>query len=271
MELIDTHCHIQDIGLDVPGVASKWMDAGVSNLSAVIDAAVNVGVNTMLCVGCNLADSIRAVSVSAKHDCLWASIGIHPHEASDFLKQNQQSRFIELLGMDPRKRKIVAIGECGLDNHYNHSEKIDQIATLEIQLQAAIDYKLPVIFHVREAFAEFWPIFNNFPGITGVLHSFTDSQKNMELALEQGLYLGVNGIATFSRDENHLTMYKNIPLSKLLLETDSPYLTPNPYRGKINTPENVIYITKYMAELNDLSLEQVAEATTANARELFRM
>ncbi|MBP7766999.1 TatD family hydrolase [Candidatus Saccharibacteria bacterium] len=271
MELIDTHCHIQDIGSDTVGVASKWANAGIESVSAVIGAAANAGVSTLVCVGCSLEDSSRAVSISAQYESLWASIGIHPHEAGDFLRHSQQSEFTELLGTEPRSRKIIAIGECGLDHHYNNSEKSDQVAVLEFQLKLATDLDLPVIFHVREAFDEFWPILRNFPGISGVLHSFTDSLDNMERALKAGFYLGVNGIATFNRDEELLSMYKSIPLSKLLLETDSPYLTPNPIRGKINTPENVTYITKYMAELNNLSPEQVAEATTANARNLFRI
>jgi TatD DNase family protein len=131
---------------------------------------------------------------------------------------------------------------------------------------------LPVIFHVREAFDDFWPIFDNYEGkIRGVLHSFTDSQANMEAAIERGLYIGVNGISTFTKDEAQKEMFASIPLDKLLLETDAPFLTPTPFRGKVNEPAFVRQVAEHHAKIRGLSLDEIATATTANAHALFAL
>ena len=219
----------------------------------------------MICVGCTRADSQLAVQFSANQPGCWASVGIHPHEATAHNSPSERAQFTGLI----TEPKVVAIGECGLDYFYNHSPKHDQIEILEFQLQLASDHDLPVIFHVRDAYDDFWPIFDNFPGLRGVLHSFTDSIEHMQTAVEKGLCIGVNGIATFAKDEKQLEMFKQIPLFKLLLETDAPYLTPTPVRGTINEPKNVIHITQFLAELRGEAPEKIATATTATATKLF--
>jgi TatD DNase family protein len=128
-----------------------------------------------------------------------------------------------------------------------------------------------MIFHVREAFDDFWPIFDDYKGIRGVLHSFTDSRLNLDKALERGLYIGVNGIMTFTKDANQLDVAKAIPLQKLLLETDAPFLTPVPFRGRVNEPAHVRLVADFMAHLRDEPLAELANQTSANAQTLFNL
>lgn len=270
MELVDTHCHIHESGFTGSSedhTRQKWALAGNPSPSELVANAQELGVTRLICVGCTRADSQLAVQFVADQPGCWASVGVHPHEATAHNTPSERAQFTGLI----TKPKVVAIGECGLDYFYNHSPKADQVAMLEFQLQLAVEHSLPVIFHVRDAFDDFWPIYDNFSGLRGVLHSFTDSTEHMQAAVKRGLCIGVNGIATFTKDEEQREMLKAIPLSKLLLETDAPYLTPTPVRGTINEPKNVIHITQFMAELRGETPEQIATATTATASDLFRL
>jgi TatD DNase family protein len=142
---------------------------------------------------------------------------------------------------------------------------------LRQQIEVALEHNLPIIFHVRDAFDDFWPIFEEYDGIRGVLHSFTDSQENLNIALQKGLFIGVNGIATFTKQPEQLAMFDAIPLEKLMLETDAPFLTPSPLRGKINEPALVRTIGEFIAHRRGLSIHEVATQTTANAHALFAL
>jgi TatD DNase family protein len=135
----------------------------------------------------------------------------------------------------------------------------------------AKQHSLPLSFHVREAFDDFWPIFESYQGLRGVLHSFTDSEANLARALDHGLYIGVNGIATFTNNEAQLVIYRTIPQQRLLLETDAPFLTPKPFRGKVCEPKHVMLTAEFLADLRQKSLVELAEATTANAKQLFNL
>jgi len=165
--------------------------------------------------------------------------------------------------------KIVAIGECGLDYFYSHSDKQDQEKALRFQIELALEYDLPLIFHVRDAFDDFWPILDSYPTVRGVLHSFTDTQANLEKALQRGLYVGVNGIVTFTKLQWQLDAIAAVPLERLLLETDAPFLTPKPLRGRVNEPAHIELIAKFVSDLRHVSLHELANATTANALHLF--
>ncbi len=267
-EFFDTHCHIQSVGLSEGERSTRelWAKAPDLTIDAVVTSAMTDGVNRMICVGCDLADSELAISVAQKYENTWASIGLHPHEAQQYYDQpDKLVAFSALVG----RSKVVAIGECGFDFYYNHSPKEAQIAVLKFQFELASKHKLPMIFHVREAFDDFWPIFDSYAGIRGVLHSFTDSQANMEAAIKRGLYIGVNGIASFTRSPDQVAVYKAIPDDHLVLETDAPFLTPNPFRGSVNEPKRVVNIADFVADLRDTSLEHVSAVTTSNARNLF--
>jgi TatD DNase family protein len=269
MELVDTHCHIQSAGLTTGERQTRelWKKGSVSP-EDMITAAADHGVTRLLCVGCDLADSELAVSFVQERPQCWASIGIHPHEAKDHAGNEAKLAAFTALATNP---KVVAVGECGFDFYYNHSPREDQERVLRFQIEVALAHDLPMIFHVRDAFDDFWPVFDSYSGIRGVLHSFTDSAANLQKALERGLYIGVNGIATFAKDPAQQAMYRQIPLEKLLLETDAPFLTPKPYRGSINEPKQVGTIADFLAQFREEDRGLLAETTTANACALFRI
>lgn len=268
MELVDTHCHIQSIGLSRGERTTRQMWAKAKDLTpdSVVENAAKHGVNRLICVGCDLEDSRVAIDFVQNRDNCWASIGLHPHEAQHFAgKKDKLLEFAELVN----NPKVVAVGECGLDYFYEHSPKFDQVEILKFQIELALDKNLPLIFHVREAFDDFWPIFDSYKGLRGVLHSFTDTAENMTKAIDRGLYIGVNGIATFAKDPKQIEVYKNVPLGKLLLETDAPFLTPVPHRGSINEPKRLGAVADFMSELRDESRAILASKTTENACRLF--
>lgn len=255
MEFVDTHCHIQfaDYALDP---------------DEVIAAAAADGVTQLLVVGCSLPDSQAAPEFAARHDNVWASIGLHPHEAGRYVHDHHAlQQFRDLAA----KAKVVAIGETGLDYYYEHSPKEEQKKLLRFQLELAAEHKLPLIFHVRDAFDDFWPIFDDFQGLRGVIHSFSSDIRNLEQILSRGLYVGLNGIMTFTKDEKQLDAARTVPLERLLLETDAPFLTPTPFRGKIGEPKYVRTTAEFLAGLRGENLEDIAKATTVNARTLFRL
>jgi TatD DNase family protein len=247
--LIDTHCHIHEVSYPL-------------DVDEVITRAHQAGVMQMICVGTDYTSSRLAIEFASKHDGFFASVGVHPHEANEGLKG--------LTGLiNPDNSLIVAIGEIGLDYHHNHSPHDVQIQVFQSQIELALKHNLPIIFHVREAFDDFWPVFDNFSGIRGELHSFTDNMKNAEEGLKRGLYIGVNGYSTFAKDESQKAMFAALPLDKLLLETDAPFLTPVPFRGKVNEPAFVRNIAEYQGMIRQISFDEVAITTTANARVLF--
>jgi TatD DNase family protein len=270
MELIDTHCHIQSIGINQGERTTQelWAQALDKSPEGVIADATAVDVTKMLCVGCDLYDSQLAVDfVQTRGEC-YASIGIHPHEAKDYASQKPLlDAFAGLVGA-PR---VVAVGETGLDYYYSHSPREAQEGVLRFQIELALRNNLPLIFHVRDAFDDFWPIFESYQGIRGVLHSFTDSVANLERALSHDLYIGVNGIATFAKGEDQLVMYRTIPQRSLLLETDAPFLTPVPHRGTINEPKHIRVVAEFLANLRGEELDELAAVTTHNAKTLFAL
>jgi TatD DNase family protein len=272
--LFDTHCHIHELVRRTTPVFDKWHEDDVERTpESVIQAAHADNVGRMLCVGTTLEDSELAVEFVQGREGLWASIGIHPHEASDHQAPPEKERFKRLLRDSPYKQKIVAIGECGLDYFYTHSPREAQIELLKFQIELALEYDLPISFHVRQAFDDFWPIFESYRGanIRGVLHSFTDTEQNLERAVKHGLHIGVNGIVTFVKSESQLVTYRTIPQRLLLLETDAPYLTPVPFRGKVCEPKHVRVTAQFLADLRGENLEDLAVSTTATARALLKV
>ena len=251
--LIDTHCHIHEseYPLDVGDVMKNAHEAGVAE---------------MICVGTSIDSSRRALAFAPNHEGVYASIGVHPHDTKDGYRE-----LFDLVNANETPSKLVAIGEIGLDYFYTHSPRVVQIEALEVQLDFARRLALPVIFHVRDAFEDFWPIFDNFSGLRGELHSFTDTQANLEKALQRGLYIGVNGISTFTKDEAQRELFGNVPVDSLLFETDAPFLTPVPYRGKVNEPAFVRAVAEHHASLRSVTLDEISRATTANARALFAL
>ena len=249
MTLVDTHCHIHEA--DYP-----------LDREQTLQAAIEAGVTKVLVVGTDMKSSVDAVKFARERENVWAIVGVHPHEAKHGIDGLAE------LATEP---KVVGIGEIGLDYYYNHSPREMQIEILNQQLEIALKHNLPISFHVREAFDDFWPIFDNFHGIRGVLHSFTDSISNMGKGLERGLLIGVNGIATFNKDLEQAKMYKSIPLERMVLETDAPFLAPKPYRGKTNQPAFVRNIAEFLASDRGNDLNGIAASTTKNAETTFQI
>jgi TatD DNase family protein len=268
LDLTDTHCHIQSIGETdgEQGTHELWAkDAGITSENVIAEAQ-EAGVNRLICVGCDYADSRLAVDFVKDRSNCWATIGIHPHEAKDYASNSKALKDFEQLVTG---FKVVAVGECGLDYYYNHSPKEAQIEVLRFQIELALANNLPLIFHVREAYDDFWNVFNDYKGVKGVLHSFTDVKVNLELALSSNMYVGVNGIATFAKDEQLTGLYRDVPKSNLLMETDAPFLTPKPFRGSINIPKRLVSTAEYLASLRGEELQELAQNTTSNAIKLF--
>jgi TatD DNase family protein len=255
LEYFDTHAHIHfpDYGLDPE---ATWQ------------YAQKEGVTRLMAVGCRLSDSQGAAELAADHEGIWASVGIHPHEAKEFLALPDGRKQFEELLTHP---KVVAIGETGLDYFYNHSPVEQQKLVLEYQLHLAEKLDLPVIFHVRDAFDDFWPICDKFSIKRAVIHSFTGVQLDVGQILKRGLYIGLNGITTFTKVPEQIKAVKSIPLENIVLETDAPYLTPKPLRGSICKPEHVKLTAAFLAELRGESLEQLSLQTTKNAQRLFNL
>jgi TatD DNase family protein len=291
MQFVDTHCHIHE--------SSYPLDRG-----EVIERAHAAGVTRMICVGTDEKSSEEALEFAAKHDGIYATIGVHPHETKDgwgkleamaapqtvsseqpveqrvtrggAAPENVFSPTEKFSGADraagpASARKLIAVGEIGLDYFYTHSPREMQIKALEAQIDLALRHDLPVIFHVREAFDDFWPIYDNFHGVRGELHSFTDSAANLEQGLKRGLYVGVNGISTFTKVEEQRAVFASVPLDRLLLETDAPFLTPVPFRGKVNEPAFVKQIAEFHADIRNTTVDQIADATSMNAQTLFNL
>ena len=248
--LFDTHCHIHDSEFFLENREQAYQESRDANV-------------TMVCVGTNQQSSLEAITFSEAHPGCYPVVGIHPHESADA----DISAFRELV--ETHKNTIVGIGEIGLDYFYTHSPREVQLQVLRDQLQIAVDYNLPVSFHVREAFDDFWPVFDEFPSVRGILHSFTDTQENLDKAIKRSLYIGVNGISTFTKSPEQRKLFKDVPLEYIVLETDAPFLTPAPFRGKMNKPAYVAMVAQHQAELKEVSLDYVVQVTTANAQGIF--
>jgi TatD DNase family protein len=273
MEIVDSHCHIHEAQRGLAGddpLRNKWHQAGKDDADDIIADAVKAGVTRMVCVGTDVADSQVAVEFVQGRPQAWASIGIHPHEAERYIGDTDSLVTFAKLAS---RQKVVAVGECGLDYFYKHSPRTAQIRILRYQIELALQHGLPMIFHVRDAFQDFWPVFDSYKGakedIRGVIHSFTATEQELGQALERGLYIGLNGIMTFTKDEKQLAAAAAVPLDRLLIETDAPYLTPAPYRGKICEPKHAATTLSFIAQLQGITDQQLADSTTANARRLF--
>ena len=244
--LIDSHCHLHDLDFYTPEEQSQ-----------ALLACTERQIEKLICIGTDHEDSFKAAEFAAQNPTkLFWSYGIHPNE---FDKPRKDVQF-------EHNNRPVAIGEVGLDYHYGENDKLDQARLLEEMLDLAIREDLPLIFHVREAFDDFFAILDNFSTakIRGVVHSFSDNKKNLKKSLERDFYIGVNGLATYST----LPMP---PIERILLETDAPFLAPVPLRGQTNQPVNVHYVAKWLSEKLGLDFEEVAKNTTENSETIFNL
>lgn len=242
----DNHCHLTTIKDDASGVVAAAGEAGVGRL---------------ITVGCNLADSQAALEISRGFDSVWATAGVHPHDASDGVDG------LEELLSDP---KVVAVGEAGFDYHYNHSSPFEQRSAFEAQIDMAHRHNLALVIHTREAWSETFEVLDSVgvPDRT-VFHCFTGGPAEAEQCLGRGAYVSFSGIVTFKGAPEVREAASLVPDNRILIETDSPYLAPVPYRGKANQPAFVDEIGRFLADHRSIDAQEFAALTWDNAGTLF--
>ena len=252
--LIDTHTHLDD---------ARYND----DRDAMIARAREAGVEAFVTIGCDLATSQAAVALATQHNFVYASIGVHPHEVKH-ISEGWYDEFRRLV----KNKKVVAYGEIGLDYHYNHSSPKEQRERFREQIQLARELNLPIIIHTREAQDDTMTILKEEKAseIGGVFHCFSGDAWLAKDALDLGFYLSFSGILTFQNATMLRDIAKHTPLDRVLIETDCPYLTPVPHRGKRNEPAYVAHVAQQLAAIHpELSLEQIERRTTENAKRLF--
>ncbi len=238
-----------------------------ADVEAMLERARAAGVTRFLVPGTTLEDSAAAVEMAQRHDGVFAAVGIHPHEAKDF-DPARDGAALEALA---RRDRVVAIGEVGLDFHYDHSPRARQLAVLEWMLDLAARLGLPAILHNRESGAEMLAMLKRLPRRErpGVFHSFTEGAEYGRGALDLGYLVSFSGMITFRAADNIRQAAAGLPLDAMLVETDSPFLAPVPHRGKPCEPAFVVETARKLAEAKGTDLETVAAATSANFDRLF--
>ncbi|HEY3777309.1 MAG TPA: TatD family hydrolase [Rhizomicrobium sp.] len=252
--LVDSHCH-----LDFPEFASELPD--------VVARAKAAGVGACVSIGTRLARFAGVAAVAEQFSDVYATVGSHPHEAA-----SEPLDGPEPLLERARTPKVVGIGETGLDYYYEHSPRPQQIANFRAHIAAARMLGLPLIVHTRDAEDDTIDILDEEMekgAFTGLIHCFTGTQRLAEAALDLGLYVSASGIATFKKSEALREVLRSVPLDRLLVETDAPYLAPTPHRGKRNEPAFVVHTAALLAELKRVSAGEIAAATTDNFFRLF--
>ena len=244
----DSHCHVHDPR--TPG-----------GTDAAVQAAHDAGVDTMVTVGCDRETSLAAIEVAARHSGVWATVGLHPHDAK--------------LGLDTitdlfDQPKVVAVGEAGLDYYYDHSPRDVQREVFAAQIQIAHERRLPLVIHTRDAWDDTFDVLatEGAPEQT-VFHCFTGGPDEARRALDLGAFVSFSGIVSFKHAPEVQAAARLVPFERMLIETDAPYLAPHPHRGKPNQPAWVTATAQFVADLRDVPVAHVAGATTANGHAAF--
>jgi TatD DNase family protein len=246
MIFTDSHCHLT-----------------MSNAEANLVAARAAGVRGFVVPGTKREDAPQAVAIAQQHDDVWAAVGFHPHDAKDC--DDAAFAEIERLAREPR---VVAIGECGLDYHYDYSPRDVQRAVFERHIELAKELDKPIIVHNRQSTEDMVEILSR-SGARGILHSYTESLDVARRLVDLGYFISFSGIVTFKSAESLREAARGLPHDRVLIETDTPYLAPVPYRGRDNEPAYVVAVAELLAKLWDVSIERVAEQTTANFEQVF--
>lgn len=255
MVIVDTHCHID----------FAWFD---DDREEVIERAAAAGVQQVVVPALDLTSSQRILELIKKHDALFGAVGVHPNSST-----NWEDGWVEDLNQLAEHPKIVAVGEIGLDYYRDHSPRNIQRATLEAQLQLAHQRNLPVIIHNRDSDSDVIRLLRASPAVgrdrIGVLHSFLTSWDIAKKALDLGFYIGFTGPITYKKSDALREVVKKVPMDRILVETDAPFLTPQERRGERNEPSYVKFIVEEIAKIKSRPVEEIARITTANAKALF--
>ena len=258
MELIDSHAHI-----DFPQFAE--------DREAMLLRARAAGVTALLAIGTGPGPEKldSALPLAEQHDWIYATVGIHPHEAKEFKLEH-----LEQLRNLARHRKVIAWGEIGLDYFYDHSPRETQHKVFRDQMELAAQAKLPIIIHCRDAWSDCLNLLEEHwrpTGLGGILHCFSSTLEDAQRGIDMGFLISFAGNSTFPKAQNLRDVAKALPLATILIETDSPYLAPQPYRGKRNEPAYVREVARMLASVRNLSADEIAAATSQNFRRLFRL
>lgn len=251
--LFDTHAHMDDSAFD-------------ADREALLAALPEKGIGLLMNPGCSLASSRNAVALAESYDYIYAAVGSHPDAAREVGPE-----VIAAYRALCKLSKVKAIGEIGLDYHYEDVPRDIQQAAFRSQMALAAELDLPVIVHEREAHEDGMKIVEEFPGVTGVFHCYSGSLDMAKWLIARGWYIGFTGVLTFKNARKALEVAGNIPLDRIVLETDCPYMSPEPFRGKRNDPRKLFRMAERLAELRGMTAEEVQERTFENGRRLYRI
>lgn len=224
------------------------------------------GVTAMMNIGCDLPSSENSIALAEQYNWVWAAVGSHPDDAA-----NVDTARIERYRAMCRNPRVKAIGEIGLDYHYEDVPRERQQEAFRMQMQLARELSLPVVVHEREAHEDGLRIVDEFPEVTGVFHCYSGSLEMAKELIKRGWYIGFTGVVTFKNARKAVEVASSIPLDRILIETDCPYMAPEPHRGRRNDPSLVPFVAAKIAQLRGLSPETIGKATAENARRLFRI
>ena len=253
--IIDSHCHLNYEPMSL-------------SLKETIDRANKDGVKYLLTISTEDKSFNKILNIISKNKCVFGSYGIHPHEA----KNHRLIKSEDIIKKTRLNKKIIGIGESGLDFYYNHSDKKDQIKCFEEHIIAAQNTQLPLIVHTRNAESETLEILKSKLKVKNfkfLIHCFTGSKEFAFKLLDLGAYISASGVVTFKKSEDLANTFKEMPNDKILVETDSPYLAPVPLRGKPNEPSYIIHTVKFLSKLKNISFEDLSKITTKNFFKLF--
>lgn len=252
--LIDSHVHLDDSRYD------SDREEIIKNLGKNLELIINIGAD--------LKSSVASVKLAEENERIYAAVGVHPHSAKDL---NEAS--LEVLKALAKRERVVAIGEIGLDYYYDNSPRDTQRYWFEKQLDLAKELDLPVVIHSRDATEDTYKIIKNAQdgSLRGVLHCFSGSPEVARSYIDLGFYISLAGPVTFKNARVPKEVAKSVDLDRLLIETDSPYLTPHPFRGKRNSPEYVAYVGEEIARLRDMDPKDLIKITNENTKKLFRI
>tara|TARA_B100000902_G_C27102493_1_gene809521 strand:+ start:97 stop:855 length:759 start_codon:yes stop_codon:yes gene_type:complete len=248
--LIDTHCHL-------------FFDEIKEDLSSVLKRAADLGVTKFICVGTNIEDSKESYNLALNYENIFSTAGVHPHDTEE-VAENYIDELYKLL----KNKKVVAVGEIGLDYFKELSDISIQKKIFSEQLELAQKINKPIVFHNRNSDGDIINTLSEFPNVHGVAHCFSSTYDVAKKLIDMGFYISFSGNLTFKN--SHLPdVAKRLPIDRLLVETDSPFLSPVPYRGKINEPGRARFVANLLARLHNLSINEVAQITTKNAKAIF--
>ncbi len=252
--LFDTHAHMDDHAFD-------------EDRAALLADLPNQGIRLLMNPGCSLASSYNTDKLSREYDYIYAAVGSHP-DVADEVNEEVLEEYRKLCKLNP---KIKAIGEIGLDYHYEDIPREIQLKAFRMQMALARELGLPVIVHERDAHEDGMKVVDEFPDVTGVFHCYSGSAEMAKELIKRGWYIGFTGVLTFKNARKAIEVASSIPLDRIVLETDCPYMSPEPFRGKRNDPGKLYRMAEKLAEIRGLTLEEIHTITTENGKRLYRI